>query len=71
MASRVLERFPSERLPPDQLYWTTLEEYKNVRLEFDDIIERTVKSIPTSEYPTIIVVEGRRGRFEYIIWRIS
>ncbi|MFX1496936.1 MAG: DinB family protein [Promethearchaeota archaeon] len=66
----LLERFPTERLPPDKLYWKTLDEYKGVRSEIDDMIERTVKSLPASEYSTKIVVEGRRGKFEYIIWHI-
>lgn len=66
----LLERFPSDRLPADKLYWKTFNEYKDVRSEIDDIIERTVKSIPASEYSAIIEVEGRRGKFEYIIWHI-
>jgi uncharacterized damage-inducible protein DinB len=66
----LLEHFPSERTPPDKLYWTTLDEYKIVRSEIDSIIERVVNTISPSEYSATIIVEGRRGRFEYIIWRI-
>jgi len=66
----LLERFPSERLPPDKLYWKTLEEYKTVRSEVDGILDRVVNSIPASQYERILVVEGRRGKFEYITWRI-
>lgn len=66
----LLERFPSQRLPPDQLLWTMLDEYKLVRSEIDSIMERAVNSIPTSQYTAILVVEGRRGKNEYITWRI-
>jgi uncharacterized damage-inducible protein DinB len=66
----LLERFPSERLPPDKLYWTTLEEFKIARSEVDSILERVVNTISASEYITTLIVEGRRGKFEYITWRI-
>ncbi len=67
---QLLERFPTERLPPGKLYWSTLDKYKNIRSEIDGIMERVVESIPVSEYSAKIVVEGRRGKLEYIIWRI-
>ena len=66
----LLERFPTERLSPGQLYWTSLDDYKTVRYEVDDILERVISSLPSSEYSSTITVEGRRGKFDYIIWRI-
>lgn len=68
--SPLLERFPTEHLSPGKLYWSTLNEYKEARSEIDDIMERSVESIPLAEYSTTITVEGRRGKFTYIIWRI-
>jgi uncharacterized damage-inducible protein DinB len=68
--SPLLESFPSERLTPGKLYWTTLDEYKVVRSEIDSIMERVVESISVSDYSANIVVEGRRGKFEYIVWRV-
>jgi uncharacterized damage-inducible protein DinB len=66
----LLERFPSDRPPHNQLHWATLDVYKSVRAEIDDIMERVIKSIPTTQYKAIIKIEGRRGTFEYAIWRI-
>lgn len=66
----LLERFPTERLNPGQLYWSSLDKYKTVRYEVDDILEKVIFSLPSSEYSSIITVEGRRGKSDYIIWRI-
>ena len=66
----LLERFPSGRPLPNQLHWATLDEYKSVRIEIDAIMERMIKSIPTTQYKDILKIEGRRGTSEYIIWRI-
>ena len=66
----LLERFPSNRPPPDQLYWATLDEYKSIRVEIDDLMERVVSSIPASNYNDILKIEGRRGTFEYVTWHI-
>jgi uncharacterized damage-inducible protein DinB len=66
----LLERFPSERFAPGKLYWETIDDYKKVRSEIDGIMERVVKSLSLSDYLTQITVEGRRGKFEYIVWRI-
>ncbi len=68
--SPLLERFPTERLSPGQLYWTSLDEYKTVRYEIDDIYEKAISSLPASEFPSIITVEGRRGKLDYVTWRI-
>ena len=68
--SSLLERFPTERLAPGQMYWNTLDEYKVVRAEVDNILEKAIVSLPSQEYPSIITVEGRRGKLDYIVWRI-
>jgi uncharacterized damage-inducible protein DinB len=68
--SSLLERFPSGRPLPNQLYWATLDEYKSDRAEIDDLIERVIKSIPANQYKNILKIEGRRGTFEYTTWRI-
>jgi uncharacterized damage-inducible protein DinB len=66
----LLERFPTSRLPPKELVWTNLEEYKSVRGEIDDLLERVIKMLDASQYATILTIEGRRGKMEYITWRI-
>lgn len=68
--SSLLERFPTERLSPGQLYWKTLDEYKKTRFMVDDILEQAVTSLPSQEYLSIITVEGRRGKFDYLVWHI-
>ena len=44
----LLERFPSERLTPGQLYWSSITKYKTVRYEVDEILEKAISSLPSS-----------------------
>lgn len=66
----LLEKFPSERPPSDQLHWATLDDYKIAREEIDDILERVVTSIPADKYNDILKIVGRRGTLEDLTWRI-
>jgi uncharacterized damage-inducible protein DinB len=66
----LLDRFPNKRPPPNELIWKSLDEYIPVREEIDEILERVVKSLKSSEYSTTFSVEGRRGKMDYVIWKV-
>jgi uncharacterized damage-inducible protein DinB len=66
----LLNRFPSSRLAPKELYWASLKDCKPVRIKIDDLLKRVVQSLSESEYNSILKITGRRGEQEYITWRI-
>ncbi|MFX1571527.1 MAG: DinB family protein [Promethearchaeota archaeon] len=66
----LLERFPTNRPPPNELIWTSLDEYKLIRVEIDNLLERVVKTLDLSQFSSILTIEGRRGKMEYMTWRI-
>jgi uncharacterized damage-inducible protein DinB len=66
----LLNHFPSSRLPPKELYWASLKDYKPIRIEIDNLLKRVVQKLSDSEYNSILKITGRRGEQEYITWRI-
>jgi uncharacterized damage-inducible protein DinB len=66
----LLDRFPSSRLAPKELYWASLKDYKPVRIEIDELLKRVVQSLSETEYNSIFKITGTRGEQEYITWRI-
>jgi uncharacterized damage-inducible protein DinB len=66
----LLNRFPSNRPPPNELIWKSLDEFVPVRLEIDEILERVVENLDSSDYYTIFSVEGRRGKMDYVTWKV-
>ncbi len=66
----LLERYSSAPSPPDQLHWKTLDEYKTVRAEVDELLERLVNSINPSQFKEVLKLERRHGTFEFITWHI-
>ncbi len=65
----MLEKIPFERKDSKELNWSTLAEFKSVRLQIDNIIERVIEELTPSQYTSVLVIEGRRGRMEYVTWR--
>ena len=65
-----LEIFPSHRPSQNELHWPSLNEYKTSRIKVDDLLERVVSSLPSSQYNSILKIENRRGTFEDKPWRI-
>jgi uncharacterized damage-inducible protein DinB len=65
----LIEEFQIERLPPKQLHWKTLSEYNSVRVKVDEFTERIVTTLSPEQYVTEITIEGRRGKFNVVIWR--
>lgn len=68
--SPILERFQDQQVPPKELHWTTLEEYRPIRKEIDKLLERVVKTLTLSEYTTSFKIVNRRGTIEYPPFRI-
>jgi uncharacterized damage-inducible protein DinB len=66
----LLDRFPKKRPPASELIWKSLEEYVPVRVEIDKLLERVVKSLSTSDYFSNFSVESRRGKWDYVAWKI-
>jgi uncharacterized damage-inducible protein DinB len=66
----LIKDYNVERIPPKELHWKTLSEYYTVRVEIDKLLERVVTRLTPDEYSSTITLEGRRGKFTYIIWRI-
>ena len=66
----LLESYSIERLPQKELHWKTLSEYKPVRVEVDKVLERMVNELDPDQFSTSFTIEGRRGKFENIIWRV-
>lgn len=66
----LIEEFKIERLPSKELHWKTLSEYNSVRVEVDKVLERVVNTLSPEQYTKVITLEGRRGKFDYIMWRI-
>jgi uncharacterized damage-inducible protein DinB len=66
----LLERFPNKRPPPNELVWESLDEYVPVRVEIDKLLQRVVENLNSSEYYTPFVVEGRRGKMNYVVWKV-
>ena len=66
----LLEHLPTKRPPPNTLIWASLDEYQPVRTEIDGILERIVKQLDSSDYATVFTVESRRGKMEYVTWRV-
>lgn len=65
-----LEAFSSHRPSPIELHWPSLNEYKSARILVDNLIERSVKSIPSSKYSNVLKIENPRGKLEDMPWRI-
>ncbi len=66
----ILESYSIERLPQKELHWKTLSEYKSARVEVDKVLERVVNELDPDQYSASLTIEGRRGKFENIIWRV-
>jgi len=65
----LIKDFQIDRLPPKELHWKTLSEYNTVRVEVDKIIERVVNTLSPDQYTSVITMETRRGKLNYITWR--
>lgn len=65
-----LESYSTDRIPPKELHWKYFSEYRTVRGEVDKVLERVVSTLPPERLSTVITLEGRRGKFNYITWKI-
>jgi len=65
-----LEKFSSHRSSSNELHWPSLNEYKSARIIVDNLIERVVNSIPSSQYSNVLKIENPRGKLEDMPWRI-
>ena len=63
----IVDKFPVERKPPKELYWTNLKEFKTVRVEIDTLIEQVVETLLTTQYTSMLKMENFRG-FEFDTW---
>ncbi|MHA2035108.1 MAG: DinB family protein [Promethearchaeota archaeon] len=66
----LLEDYQTGRIPPKELHWKSLSEYNSIRVEIDKVLERVVATLSPDQFSTTITLEGRRGKFTYITWRI-
>ncbi|MFX1524361.1 MAG: DinB family protein [Promethearchaeota archaeon] len=66
----LLKDYQTERIPPKDLHWKTLSDYNTIRVEVDKLLERVVTTLSPDQYSTSITLEGRRGKFTYIVWKI-
>ena len=66
----LLDRFPNKRPPPNELIWNSLDDYVPVRVEIDQLLERVVENLNSTDYYTIFSVEGRRGKMDYVTWKV-
>jgi uncharacterized damage-inducible protein DinB len=66
----LLDHFPDQRPPPNELLWNSLDEYVPVRVELDQLLERVVENLRSSDYYTTFSVEGRRGKMNYVTWKV-
>ena len=65
----ILNRFPIHRKPPKELHWASIKEYKVIREEIDELLERVVDNISLAQYVSTLKMENRRGTVEFITWR--
>ena len=65
-----LEIFPSHHPSPNELHWPSLNEYKTGRVKIDELLERVINSIPTSQYESVLKIENARGKLENKTWHI-
>lgn len=66
----LLERFPNKRPLPNELFWKSLDEFVPIRLEIDELLQQVVENLSSSDYSTIFSVEGRRGKMNYVTWKV-
>ena len=66
----LLGRFPNKRPPPKELVWESLDEFVPVRVEIDDLLQRVVENLSSSEFYTTFSVDSRRGKMDYVTWKV-
>lgn len=66
----LLKDYQTERIPQKELHWKTLSEYISVRVDVDKVLEQVVNTLSPDQYSTTITLEGRRGKFTFIVWKI-
>ena len=65
----ILDKIHIERKPPKELQWSNLEDYKSVRVEIDQLLERVIETLSPSQYTELLKMEDRRGSIEFVTWR--
>lgn len=65
----IIDKFHIERKPPKELQWSNLEDYKSVRVEIDNLMERIIETLSPSQYTSLLKMEDHRGSIEFVTWR--
>ena len=65
----IIKKIHTERKPPKELQWSNLEDYKSVRVEIDELMERVVENLSPNQYTSMLKMEDQRGSIEFVTWR--